>query len=170
MRKIKKRKFIEKLQRFLRLIYIKLVRINDSPLKIALGFGLGVFVGVMPAIGPIAAILLAFIFRVNRASALLGCILFNTWFGVIIFLLAVKTGSSLMGLSYNSVYEGWNLLIKNFHFSSLLKLSVYKILIPITIGYFVISLCLGILAFVVAFVVARQIKNRKLETNTPVSR
>lgn len=162
MIKIKTRKLSEKLQRFFKLIYVKLVRINDSPLKIALGFGLGSFVGVMPAVGPIAALTLAFIFRVNRASALLGCILFNTWLGIVVFLLAVKTGSKVMGLSYESVYEGWNLLIKNFHFSSLLKLSVYEVLIPISVGYFIISLCLGVFMFGIVFVVARKIKNKKI--------
>jgi len=161
MNKAKKRKIAEKFRRVLKFAYIKLFRINDSPLKIALGFGLGVFMGVMPGIGPVIALLFAFLFRVNRASALLGCILFNTWLGIIILLFAIKTGSVVMGLNYQDVYDGWNLFLKNFNWKSLLELSVYKVLIPIGVGYFIISLFLGILMAAVVFVVARNIKNKK---------
>ncbi len=161
MNKAKKRKIAEKFHRILKFAYIKLFRINDSPLKIALGFGLGVFAGVMPGIGPVIALLLAFLFRVNRASALLGCFLFNTWLGMIILLSAVKTGSAVMGLNYQDVYAGWNLFLKNFNWKSLLELSAYKVLIPIGAGYLIISLSLGILMTVVVFAVARSIKNKK---------
>lgn len=161
MNKAKKRKIAEKFRRVLKFAYIKLFRINDSPLKIALGFGLGVFMGVMPGIGPVIALLFAFLFRVNRASALLGCILFNTWLGIIILLFAIKTGSAVMGLEYQHVYDGWNLFLKNFNWKSLLELSVYKVLIPIGVGYFIISLSLGILMTAAVFVIARSIKNKK---------
>ena len=81
---------IDRIRRTGRFLYLKLFRINDTPLKIALGFGLGVFLGVMPGVGPVVALLLAFIFRINRASALLGSLLFNTWSGIISLLLAIE--------------------------------------------------------------------------------
>jgi uncharacterized protein (DUF2062 family) len=90
---MRKRSLPNKVKRLAKVVYLKLFRINDSPLKIALGFGLGVFIGVMPGVGPVIALLLAFLFRVNRASALLGSILFNTWVGLIALLLAIKIGS-----------------------------------------------------------------------------
>lgn len=48
--------------RLLKLIYIKLFRINDTPQKIAQGFGLGVFLGILPGTGPIAAAVSGFSF------------------------------------------------------------------------------------------------------------
>jgi uncharacterized protein (DUF2062 family) len=161
MGKAKKRKTSERLRRLLKFVYIKLFRINDSPLKIALGFGLGVFIGVMPGIGPVIALLLALLLRVNRASALLGCILFNTWLGIMILLFAIKTGSAVMGLNYQDVYDGWSLFLKNFNWKNLFELSVYKVLIPIGVGYFIISFCLGVLMALAVFIIARKIRNKK---------
>jgi uncharacterized protein (DUF2062 family) len=35
-----------RLQRFFKFLYLKLFRINDSPQRIALGFGAGAFMGI----------------------------------------------------------------------------------------------------------------------------
>lgn len=45
-----------------RSIYLKLFQINDTPQRIALGVGLGVFTGIIPGAGPIAALFLAMLF------------------------------------------------------------------------------------------------------------
>lgn len=152
-----------KLARFLKLLYLKLFRINDSPKKIALGFGLGVFMAIMPGVGPVMALLGAFLFRVNRASALLGSILFNTWTAIITFLGAVKLGSLVMGLNYSDVYASWNNLIKNFSWSNLLQQPFQEVLIAVIIGYLIISLCLGILSCLIVYVIASAIKNKKAQ-------
>ena len=76
---------INKIREYLRLILAKLFNINDTPHKIALGLGLGVFAGILPGTGPIAAIFLALAFRANRASALLGSLLTNTWLSLVTF-------------------------------------------------------------------------------------
>ena len=60
---MQKKSLLNKIKRLAKLVYLKLFRINDSPLKIALGFGLGVFIGVMPGVGPVIALLLAFLFH-----------------------------------------------------------------------------------------------------------
>lgn len=168
MVKIKERKTPEKFKRFARFLYIKFFRIHDSPLKIALGFGLGVFTAVMPGAGPIATLVLAFIFRVNRASALLGCIIFNTWLGFVTFLLAVKTGSAIMGLNYHDVYSGWSEFIKNFSWPGLFKLSFYNIIAPICLGYLMISLILSFFMTVIVFIFVYNIKHRKIAAQNRV--
>ncbi|MBI2370521.1 MAG: DUF2062 domain-containing protein [Deltaproteobacteria bacterium] len=68
-----------RLRRTLRYCYIKVVRINDSPRKVALGLALGVFLGIFPTfgIGFLFAILLATLFRWNKAAALLGGLVMN---------------------------------------------------------------------------------------------
>ncbi|MCX5681635.1 MAG: DUF2062 domain-containing protein [Candidatus Omnitrophica bacterium] len=157
-----KRSIQNKIARLLRFIYLKLFRINDSPSKVALGFGLGVFVAVMPGVGPVAALILAFIFRVNRASALLGSILFNTWLGIAIFLFAVQTGSAVMGVDYHAVCDGWSVFLKNFNWTNLLQVSAIKVLVPIGVGYFIISLGLGCISSVIVFMIAQKIKNKKV--------
>lgn len=158
---MRKRSLADKVKRVAKVVYLKLFRINDSPLKIALGFGLGVFIGVMPGIGPVIALLLAFLFRVNRASALLGSILFNTWVGLIALLLAIKIGSAVTGLNYNDVYDGWNGLIKNFKWDKLFEVSVYDVFVPIGIGYLIIALTFAVVASVIVYMIAKQIKRKK---------
>ena len=160
---MRKRSIPGKIKRLAKLVYLKLFRINDSSLKIALGFGLGVFIGVMPGIGPVIALLLAFLLRVNRASAFLGSVLFNTWVGLISLLLSMRIGSAVMGLSYHDVYDGWSALIKSFEWEKLFEVSVYGVLIPIGIGYLIISLFFATAATVAVYMIAQQIKKRKLK-------
>jgi uncharacterized protein len=140
-----------KVSKFFKLIYLKLLRINDSPQKIALGFGLGVFVGVMPGTGPIAALVCAFIFRANRASALLGSLITNTWLSLIFLLLSIKTGSFLLRLNPEVVAGDWQTFIKHFSWAQLFQASARSIVIPIAIGYFFISLYAGILAYAIVY-------------------
>ena len=157
----RKRKILDTSYRLLKFIYIKLFRINDSPQKVALGFALGVFTGVMPVISLREAFFLALLFRVNWPSALLGCILTDNWTTVLAFLLAIKTGSYIMRIDWHSVYAVSQQLLKHFHWSYLLKLSILKILIPVTIGYIVISLFYAFLSYLFALVVVTKIKSKK---------
>lgn len=160
-RKMKKKPLIIKIKRLAKLVYLKLFRINDSPLKIALGFGLGVFIGVMPGVGPAIALVLAFLLRVNRASALLGSVLFNTWIGLTAFFFAAKIGSIVTGSSYADICDGWNALIKSFKWEKLFEVSIYNILIPIGIGFLIISSVIAAVATVIVYAIARQIRMQK---------
>ena len=148
----------EKIKRFFRAVYLKLFRINDTPQRIALGLGLGVFCGVLPGTGPIAALATAFLFRVNRASALLGSVLTNTWMSIPIFLLSLKTGAGITGVRYEILQRDWSLLVKDFHWSSLFGLGIYKVLLPVLAGYVLISMAIGIIAYAVALITLKLMK------------
>lgn len=158
MVRVQKRKIIDKFRRFLKFIYIKLFRINDSSQKIALGFGLGVFLGVLPGAGPIASLFLAMFFRVNRASALLGSLLTNTWISIAAFLLSIKVGSIIMRLDWHSVHASWLQFIKDFHWINLLKLSALEVILPVIIGYLVVSFVFAVLSYLVVIIVVTKIK------------
>ncbi|MCX5705099.1 MAG: DUF2062 domain-containing protein [Candidatus Omnitrophica bacterium] len=150
-----------KLQRFFKLIYLKLFRINDTPQKIALGFGLGVFLGILPGTGPIAALCCAFLFRLNRAAAFLGSLLTNTWLSIVTFVLSVKVGSFMMNMEWHKVYQGWLAILKDFHWANLFKLSVLEIAFPVLLGYFIISLCAGILGYIISLIAVIQVRKSK---------
>lgn len=149
-----------KIARFFRLLYLKLFRINDSPQRIAIGLGIGVFSGVLPGTGPIAALGLAFIFRVNRASALLGSIITNTWLSIPVFLLSLKAGALLTGLRYHEIRTQWELLLKDFHWAHLLNVSVYDIIGPILIGYFAVAACIGFAAYLACLIAVTYSKKK----------
>ncbi|HEU5360561.1 MAG TPA: DUF2062 domain-containing protein [Candidatus Deferrimicrobiaceae bacterium] len=69
----------ERCRRTFRYIYLRLIRVGGDPVHIALGFSLGVFLGVFPTFGlgiPLS-LLLASVFRWNRVSAVLGSLVMN---------------------------------------------------------------------------------------------
>ena len=65
---------INNLFRAIKLAYLKLIRVNDSPHKIAMGFALGAFIGIFPTfwLGGVLSIVFCWIFRLNYVSAVLG--------------------------------------------------------------------------------------------------
>lgn len=151
------------LKRFLRLIFLKIFRVNDSPQRVALGLGLGVFSGIMPGIGPIAALFLASLAKVNKASALLGSLLTNTWLSILIFMLSVKTGAFVMGLHWQDVSRSWKAFLADFHLIKLFKLSILDIVTPVFLGYLIVALCSGILAYLIILPMLKLLKAVKLK-------
>ena len=131
----------------------KLFKINDSAEKIALGVGLGVFSGLLPGTGPAAALFLAFIFRANRASALLGSILTNTWLSLVTFILAIKVGSIILKLHWQEVCQKAQGLIHDFHWVKFFRLSFLEVLLPVIVGYIVIGLFLGIISYLITLLI-----------------
>lgn len=144
--------------RFFKKIYLRLFRINDTPNKVALGFGLGVFLGVFPGSGPVAAFFLAIALRVNKAAALLGSILTNTWLSIPVFFAAVKTGSVVTGISPYDIRNGWSALMSDFSWAKLAGVSFYKIITPIAIGYAVVSFCMALAAYGIILAVLKYSK------------
>jgi len=133
---------------------------NDTPQKISLGLGLGVFSGILPGTGPIFALFLAFVLRVNRASALLGSLLTNTWLSIVTILLATKVGARLMHLDWQDVYQSWAFFLKNFKLVDLFKLSLLKILLPVIVGYFVVAFGLGLAVYLVTLIILVGIRSK----------
>jgi uncharacterized protein (DUF2062 family) len=146
------------MRKFFISLYEKLFKINDTPQKIALGLGIGVFSGILPGTGPVAALFLALILRVNRASALIGCLLTNTWLSFVTFLLAIKTGSVILGVSWQQLRQDWNALFRQFSWHSLFKVSVLKVIFPVILGYLIIAICLGLISYLITLIIILKIK------------
>jgi uncharacterized protein (DUF2062 family) len=142
--------------KFFSFIFSKLFKINDSAQKIALGVGLGVFAGLFPGTGPAAALFLAFIFRANRAAALFGSLLTNTWLSIVTFVLAIKVGSVILKMNWQTVQQQAHGLLKNFGWVKLFKLSFFEVFLPVAIGYLVIGLILGALSYFLTWLIIRR--------------
>src|SRR4030066_2416235 len=90
---------LERCRRIFRYIYLRLVRGGGDPVHIALGFALGVFLGVFPTFGlgiPLA-LLLASMFRWNRVSAILGSLVMNPLTTPFFWTLSGTLGAALFG-------------------------------------------------------------------------
>ena len=137
-------------RRSLKEIIVGLFTLNDTPQRIALGLGLGVFTGILPGTGPIAAVFLATLFRVNRAATLIGSLATNTWLSFVTFVIAVKTGAWLWGYRWIDVYNQWSVLLREFHWVNIIKSSFLQLILPLFAGYFVVAFILGIAAYLIA--------------------
>jgi uncharacterized protein len=132
-----------------RFLYEKIFLINDTPHKIALGFGLGIFSGILPGTGPLAALFLAFLFKANRATALFGSIISNTWISLITLLLAIKAGALIFGIQWQTLYETWKIILGEFKFKLLLEASIVKIILPVAAGYILIAFIFGLVTYLI---------------------
>ena len=150
---------MNKIAAFINTLYQKLFKINDTPHRIALGLGLGVALGIAPGTGPLAALFLAVVFKVNRASALLGSLITNTWLSFVTFLLALRLGSAIFGVNWEALKNEIRLLFADFHWSYLFKASFFKIIMPLLVGYILISLLFGILVYLVSLIIIRKIRH-----------
>ena len=142
-------------KKIINFIFAKLFKINDSAGKIALGVGLGVFAGLLPGTGPAAALLLALVFRANRAAALLGSLITNTWLSVVTFILAIKVGSVILKMNWHLVQQQAQGLLKNFGWAKFFRLSFLEVLLPVMVGYLVIGLVLGAFSYGLTLLIIR---------------
>ncbi|MDD3087628.1 MAG: DUF2062 domain-containing protein [Candidatus Omnitrophica bacterium] len=143
-------------------LYKKLFKINDTPQKIALGLGLGVALGVLPGTGPLAALFLSILLKVNRASALLGSLITNTWLSLVTFLLALRLGSAIFNISLEALRSEWRELFNDFQLSYLLKSSFLKVILPVSVGYLIIGIVLGLSVYLIALIIIKSTKPRIL--------
>ncbi|MFH1397971.1 MAG: DUF2062 domain-containing protein [Candidatus Omnitrophota bacterium] len=149
--------------KFIKLFFQKLFLVNDTPQKIALGAGLGVFTGIMPGMGSLMALFLAFIFRANRASAVIASLATNTWFSIITFILSIKIGSAIMKIEWRAIYYQWIGLLKDFHWQNLFQASLLKTILPIALGYLILGLCVGFIVYIFSLTILNIKRGRILK-------
>ena len=128
-------------------LYQKFVLMNDSPQRIAVGFGVGVFLGILPFTGILAAIALAWFFRLNKTAAILGSVLTNTWLGFLVLGAAVQVGCSFLGLNSHDIELKFQHLVKDFHWKDLWDVSMLKIIAAVAGGYLIVSAALGLISY-----------------------
>jgi len=77
----------------------KILHIDDEPHKIAGGLALGVFISFSPFYGAhmVLAIVLAFLFRLNKVAAIAGTWVVLPWFAPFVLSFAYLLGRFLMG-------------------------------------------------------------------------
>ncbi|MDH3382955.1 MAG: DUF2062 domain-containing protein [Deltaproteobacteria bacterium] len=96
---------LERCRRIFRYIYLRLIRVGGDPVHIALGFSLGVFLGVFPTfgIGIPLALPLASALRWNRVSAMLGSLVMNPITTPLFWTLSGTLGAAIFRVNANKV-------------------------------------------------------------------
>jgi uncharacterized protein (DUF2062 family) len=140
-------------------VYRRIAGINDNPQKIAAGFGLGLFFGVLPGTGPIASVVMASVFGLNRVSSLIGCLLINTWINVVTFGAAAQIGAMLTEDDWHKIYQDWLSVFNHFSWQGLLNHMLAKSFFPLLFGYFIIGAMLGAVGYVLVLVILARRKS-----------
>jgi uncharacterized protein (DUF2062 family) len=144
-----------KIKNFFRKFFL----INDTPQKIATGFALGVFLGIIPGEGVTATIILSSLFGLNRLAATSGALATNMWSTVVILPFAAKIGTLISGENYQS-------LVEQFHTSHhlgykffLSKYVFFEIALPLATGFILIALAFALFSYIAVWFL---IKNRRM--------
>lgn len=90
--------FMQRLKRFVRFWYLRLVRIQATPHNIAIGLAAGVFIGLLPVLPfqTVLAIALAFALNGSKIAAALGTWVSNPLNWVPFYLLFYKIGKAVV--------------------------------------------------------------------------
>ncbi len=135
------------LNRFLKYLYIKVVRINDDPHKVALGMAVGVFFGIFPFAGIVIAVIIATAIKANKLASLVGCLITNTWITLITTLFAVKIGAVIFNKDFGQFSEQFSALLKNFSLKALAKFASSDLFLPFFIGFFVVAFLFAVISY-----------------------
>lgn len=150
------RLLLKKIFDSLRQSWGKLLAINSTPDKIALGFAIGAFVGIFPTfgIGAVFTVPLCYVTRANYVAAFLGSlIIMNPLTTPMFWALSAGLGALIFPSDVRVVIESWknNSVLDNIKTVSLVYVT----------GNLIISTVVAAASFfVVRWIVARKLKTR----------
>jgi len=126
----------------------QVIGVKDSPRKIALSFGIGVFVGMSPLLGlhTVIGILLAWVFKLNKFVTIVGVYVTNPWTIVPIYTFATWLGARLLGLEHILPEIDWHSLGVTELISDL-----EPILPPFVVGSLFLGAMCGIVAYALIY-------------------
>jgi len=126
----------------------QVVGVKDSPRKIAISFGIGVFIGMSPVLGlhTVLAILIAWIFRLNKFVTLVGVYITNPWTIVPIYTGATWLGAKMLGIKHILPEIDWN----NIGLMELIR-DLEPILPPFVFGTLFVGTVSGVLGYIVTY-------------------
>jgi uncharacterized protein (DUF2062 family) len=153
-------------ERFRRVVQL-LLHVEETPHRTALAFGIGIFIAfspnlVLPFSFPFlfihmgVALLIAFLFRLNRLAILVGTYLNNPWTLAPMYLAGTTLGCMLLGVSTDGLEAiDWEL-----HGQAFLE-NLFKNLRPYVWSFMVGNMILGIACALVGYVVLRRVLERR---------
>ena len=125
-----------------------LLKLEDTPDRVALAFALGVFIAFFPILGihTAAALALGFALRLSRVAILAGSLTNNPWTVVPMFTAGTLVGCVLLGVSPAGLTE-----VDLGPEGAALRTSLLAALRPLLLPYLIGNLALGCVAAVVSY-------------------
>lgn len=140
-----------------------LLSLNDSPHHIALSFAIGIFISITPFLGfhTLMAILVIWLFRLNKVGVLVGTFTNNPWTFTPVYGFGLWLGVRLYGIEGGMPHINWS-GIKLDAFVTYLK----PYLMPFIIGNLLLGLIAAMVSyFIVSYAVQRfRARGRQVDT------
>jgi uncharacterized protein (DUF2062 family) len=125
----------------------KFFLINDTPHKIAAGFAVGVFLGIVPGEGVTATLILTSLFGLNRLAAVSGVLATNMWSTFIILPLAAQIGAWTFGENYKSLIAQFNTSYSLGYKYLFSKYIFFEIALPVAVGFVMVASLIALGAY-----------------------
>lgn len=140
-------KYYFKIKQFL----LKIIRLNGTPLGIALGFAIGLFLSIIPtfAVGMFIALGLCPVFKTSPVSTYLGTLIVNPFSGIFIYSLNFFIGSLIFKT------DKLFFLPKNLNDIMLIGKQLYT-------GGLIVSLTMSALSFLIIYYGIKIYRNKKI--------
>lgn len=135
-----------------------LLHLEDTPHRTAVAFGLGLWLAFFPILGIHTglALLIAFLFRLNRAALLVGVYFSNPWTVAPLYIAGTMLGCAVLGVPTDALEQiDWGLHGMEFYRTLAIHLRPY--LWPFIVG----NTVLGVLAGLIGYVALRFVLERK---------
>jgi uncharacterized protein (DUF2062 family) len=136
----------------------ELLQLDDTPNRIALAFGIGVWLAFSPLLGlhTVLALLIAYFFRLNRAALLVGVYVNNPWTLAPFFMAGTVLGCEIFGVSTEGL-EAIDFRLHGRAFYRTLLEGLRPYVWPFVVG----NTVLGIAGGLAGYVVLREILERR---------
>ena len=129
------------------------IKLKESPHRVAIAFATGVFIGMSPLIGfhTILGFAIVWIFRLNPFALLAGVYITNPWTIVPIYTFSTWVGTQCLGLEQMIPEIDWS----NLSFINLLN-DLEPLLMPFILGSLLIGSLASILSYLIIYLAARK--------------
>jgi uncharacterized protein (DUF2062 family) len=151
-------RIVERSVKLLKGFYNRFLRIRGTPRQVAMGFALGIFVGMTPFLGfhTVIAVMMASLIKWSKLAAGIGVFITNPFTAPFIYPLTYRLGVSVTGFSNPS------LLRKLFESGGLIELlkDSPMIIVDLIVGGVVIGLPLAVIAYLAVLHIVTQARAR----------
>ena len=131
--------------------FLKFFTLKDTPHKLAAGFALGTFLGIVPGEGVATTLILATILRINKASATAGVLATNMWGTVVAFPLVAIVGGFLFGETPGHLAQQFD---QTYHLGLryfLSKVIFFDLALPLIVGFVIVAGAISLLFYFILY-------------------